>query len=83
MSHFTPWRFVVLFVMLLGIGTSTGCLGMRLTNHVRDQMRKNEGSFSDSPSMPKADFGREKSELKSTGSDRRAREIEASLGVGG
>jgi hypothetical protein len=57
---------------------TTGCVGARL----RDRMRANEGSFSDAPSLPKADFGREKAPMKQTGTDRRAREIEASLGVG-
>lgn len=83
MSHFTHCRVAVSLVLLLAIGTSTGCLGMRVRNHMRDQFRKNEGSFSEAPSLPKADFGRERSEVKSTGTDRRSREIEASLGVGG
>lgn len=56
----------------------TGCIGLR----IRDRMRANEGAFSDAPALPKADFGREKAPMKSTGTDRRSREIEASLGVG-
>ncbi len=62
---------------------STGCLGRRIGSHLMQEYRSNEGSFSEAPALPKADFGRPKSELKGTGSDKRAREIEASLGVGG
>lgn len=72
-------RVTTLVVLTLSLAASTtGCLGARL----RDRYRANEGSFSDAPSLPKADFGRAKAPMQQTGTDRRAREIEASLGVG-
>jgi hypothetical protein len=77
-------RIACWLLLLLGVANAAGCFGIRPARHLRDQWRENNNSdFSDSPSLPKAEFGREKSGMPATGSDRRAREIEESLGVGG
>jgi hypothetical protein len=75
-------RWMLALSLLVLICTSVGCLGMRLRDRVRDRL-SGEDSLSEAPSLPKAEFGRQKSPMQQMGTDRRSREIEASLGVGG
>jgi hypothetical protein len=83
MATIRKCRGALLLFTLIALVSTTGCLGRRIGAHLMNEYRSNEGSFNDAPSLPKADFGRPPSELKSTGTDKRSREIERSLGVGG